>query len=181
MVLPGGVGPQLVRPVGQRPPIREVPPRQHQPEILGKAAQKLVDEENVALLPPWADPQHLGEQFRRLPCAQGGHLLDKLHLLIVCELLRREKSGPQLCVGVSGQRRLHEVGHEVDGGHRQGCKHVVVPDELVVHAPQDELPFSHGEPGYDVVGPECGQLDVMIVDRWRRRHVVVLHVAVGCV
>ncbi len=60
MVLPGGVGPQLVRPFGQRPPIREVHPRQHQLEILGNAAQKLVDEENVALLPPWADPQHLG-------------------------------------------------------------------------------------------------------------------------
>ena len=55
------------------------------------------------------------------------------------------------------------------GGIHNKFKHSVVPDELVVHVPQDELPFSHGEPGYDVVGPEGGQL------------VVVLHVAVGCV
>ncbi len=135
-----------------------------------------MNEEDVALLPPLADWQHLSEQLGRLLSAQGGHLLDKLHLLVVCELVHRQEPGPQLCVGVSGQRRLHEV----DGGLRQGCEHVVVPDELVVDVPQDELPLGHGEPGDDV-GPEGGQLDVMVERRWWRRQVVVFNVAVGCV
>ncbi len=79
------------------------------------------------------------------------------------ELVSCQEPGPQLCVGVGGQRRLHEVGHEVDGGLWQGSEHVVVTDVLVVGVPQDRLPIGHGEPGDDVVGPEGRQLDVLVV------------------
>jgi hypothetical protein len=42
-----------------------------------------------------------------------------------------------------------------------------------------ELPLSHGKLGDDVDWSEGWQLDIPVVRR--RQHVVVLHVAVGCV
>jgi hypothetical protein len=107
---------QLIRYIRQRPPVRKIHTRQHQAEILGKAAEKLVDEEDVALLAPGADPQHLSKKLRRFLSSQGWHLLDELHLLIICELMSCQEPGLQLRVRVSWQRRLHEVRHEVDCG-----------------------------------------------------------------
>jgi hypothetical protein len=62
----------------------------------------------------------------------------------------------------------------------QGGENVVVPDELIVDAPQDELPLRHGKPGDDVVGPEEQQLDMLVVRR-RRWCFSVCHHVVGCV
>ncbi len=95
MVLPGGVSPQLVRSICQRPPVRKIHPQQHQAEILGKAAEKLVDEEDVALLAPGAGavPQH-HKKLRRFLSSQGRHLLDELHLLIIGELKSCQEPGP---------------------------------------------------------------------------------------
>ncbi len=127
-----------------------------------------MDKEDVALLTSGADSQHFRKKLIWLLSFQGRHLLNKLNLLVVGELMSRQKPGPQLRIGVSRQWRLPEVGHKVDGGLRQGGEHVVVADELIVGAMQDELPLGHGEPGDDVVGPEERQLDVLVVHRRRR-------------
>ncbi len=58
---------------------------------------------------------------------------------------------------------------------------MVLPGGVSPQLGVDELPLGHGEPGDDVDWSEGRQLDVSVVRRRRRQHVVVLHVAVGCV
>jgi hypothetical protein len=53
-----------------------------------------VDEENVALLPPGTDLQHLSKNRRGLLSSQGQHLFDELHLLVVGELIGLQEPGP---------------------------------------------------------------------------------------
>jgi hypothetical protein len=181
MVLPGSVSPQLVHSICQRLLVRKIHPQQHQAEILGKAAEKLVDEEDVALLAPGADPQHLRKKLRRFLSSQGHHLLDELHLLIISELTSCQEPGLQLCVRFSKQqRRRHEIRQEVDCGLRQGGENVVVPDELIFDATQDELrPSAMANQEMMLLGQER-QLDVLVVRR-PRWCFSICHLVVGSV
>jgi hypothetical protein len=69
-----------------------------------------------------------------------------------------------------------------DGGHDIVVLPGGVSPQLVVDAPEDELPLGHGEPGDDVDWSEGRQLDVLVVRRRRRWWLLgVLHLIVGCV
>jgi hypothetical protein len=136
-----------------------------------------------SILPSWplGQTRNISANSSDLP-GKSSTVLDELHLLVVRELMSCQEPGLQLRKGVTGQGHLHEVGHKVEGGLQQGCEHVVVADELVVNAPQDELPLGHGEPGDGIVGPEEQQHDVLVVCRRRRWwRFGDLHIGVGCV
>jgi hypothetical protein len=61
-----------------------------------------VDKEDVALLTSGADSQHFRKKLIWLLSFQGSHLLNELNLLVVGELMSRQKPGPQLRMGSAG-------------------------------------------------------------------------------